>query len=582
MCDFIDKKVIIYGVGRFRKDFLYIFDKLNIKYSVTDNEQLVSIEKKVKYFKCLEKENKNNYVVVVCEYNKEDAINNLENMGYVYKKNYWIAEDLFQELDKKYIQNITEDLFGTIDHLFFEKIRGKKLVIWGTGNYSSELIKANPQIKIDYFIDSNSKITGKLYNGKTIKHPDMIQDWKNIYIIIATINYYYEIRDYLIEVGLKENIDFALYRTALHSPFKTQKPSEMLLKTIYDKPLKKRNCFEPFSHIEVNYEGGMCLCCPNRIEIPGGYLYKVSFNEAWTSIVSKIIRLSMINRTFSFCNKNNCPNLNFNDEIMNRDNIICEDDYKMKQTLYPEHINIGIDNSCNLKCTTCRNKMKVANKEEKKRINIIADKLLEVVPYTKTLVMAGNGEIFFNECYKKIWIKNENEAKRDTIYVISNGILFNAENWNKLKQSYNNIKLTISVDASTKKTYDRIRRGGDFNKLIKNLKYASMLRKSGELKFFQLNYVIQSLNCFEMDKFVMMAKKFNADRVYFTRVMNWGTYSTSEFEKISLFDNKDRVKDKYIELFKSSILKDPIVDLSFLYNFTDSNGEYIIKKIVDE
>lgn len=81
--------------------------------------------------------------------------------------------------------------------------------------------------------------------------------------------------------------------------------------------------------------------------------------------------------------------------------------------------------------------------------------------------------------------------------------------------------------------------------------YASQLRKIGELSYLRFNFVVQRQNFQEMIPFVEWGKRLGVDELFFTKILNWGTYSREEFRDISMME-EDGI---------TPIMKDPIVDL---------------------
>jgi len=122
--------------------------------------------------------------------------------------------------------------------------------------------------------------------------------------------------------------------------------------------------------------------------------------------------------------------------------------------------------------------------------------------------------------------------------------------------------LTASIDAATKDTYEYIRRGGKFETIKKNMEFAGKLRKTGELSYFRMNFVVQKENYKEMPLFVEWGKEIGADEVFFTKILNWGTYTDEEFKEISMMEADGVTPKKELkEIMKLKIMNEPIVDM---------------------
>ena len=73
----------------------------------------------------------------------------------------------------------------------------------------------------------------------------------------------------------------------------------------------------------------------------------------------------------------------------------------------------------------------------------------------------------------------------------------------------------ISVDAGSKEVYEKVRRGGDWNKLIENFEFISTL----EIPHFGLSMVVQDSNYKDIPKLIEIRDKyFPNGYVYFQKI----------------------------------------------------------------
>jgi hypothetical protein len=70
-----------------------------------------------------------------------------------------------------------------------------------------------------------------------------------------------------------------------------------------------------------------------------------------------------------------------------------------------------------------------------------------------------------------------------------------------------------------------------------------------------------------MPDFVRLGRRFNADRVYFSRAVNWGTWSAAEHEDQSVWNPHHPLHAEFARVVADPILDDPIV---FLGNVADA------------
>lgn len=339
-------------------------------------------------------------------------------------------------------------------------------------------------------------------------------------------------------------------------PIEFLKPSEMFIKTINSSQKNiKCNNLEETGYIDS--DGYLWGCCPGWVKFPfGNFLKEQDFYDKY---MARIIKLSSLNKTYCFCNLNLCK---YNNQGQRKE-------FKTKP--YPKELTIAFDKTCNLKCSSCRKCYYTADKKDKQRQNKIIESLIKSGWLDKSImIMAGQGEVFYSDIYRKILMSN---VKRDTIRILTNGTLFNEKNWNLIKEIYINIYVEISIDAATKETYQKLR-CGNFDYLLKNLRMLGELRKENRIKWLQFNYVVQKDNYNEMKDFVELAKHLNADMVQFTRLNNWGTFTKNEYKDKCLIIDDRYLQYDFYNILMDPVFKDKIVDIQSFEEFISNSHEY--------
>lgn len=525
-------RYIIYGVNRVTKDFIYIFNNLEILY-LTDS--FVNTKNIWGYkTQCLEDALKDTSYdqIILCDFDKKKKEENLQNKGLRYGKDYVYEEDFFTRLDEVSVP--------------FDR----KVLVWGTGNKSHCLMDQNLTFSIEAFIDSYKK--SDKFLGRPVFSPAEIRNWKKYFIVIA-VEQDREIFEELTGYGLAEGEDFVSYRKIIYLP------SEMLRKTIFDESNYELECNTMLNHLEIQDQGNTRCCCTTFVKPNLGNVFEKKSSEIWNSNLHKIMCLSTENRTFSFCDKTMCPL--FVAKKSEKRNLN-EHPYKVMKTS-PEVLMLAYDSSCNLSCSTCRKELHFAKGEELETVNKITEIVKEeYMSKCRFLILAGNGEVFASSAYRDIY---ESEVcDPQFIRLLSNGMLFNQKNWKRFVKKYSTqkIMLTVSIDAATKKTYESIRRNGNFDILKKNMEFASELRKKGSLCYFRINFVVQRENYQEMIPFVEWGEKLGVDEIFFTKILNWGTYSDEEFAKVSMMESDGITpRPELKEVLECPIIKNKIVDL---------------------
>lgn len=339
--------------------------------------------------------------------------------------------------------------------------------------------------------------------------------------------------------------------------------SEMMRKTIYAPSKQKINCVYPFSSARLDGNGTMNLCTCAKM-VAGNVLHGHA-ETAWNSVVATITRLSMVNQTYSFCDKAECNVFNIGKLPILEGNIE-ESSYERTAPSTPVSLQMNYSSACNLYCETCRKERIIISDIQKQRSMEIAKKAIPLIKKGNRVTIAGNGEVFLDPSYQYILDRMEELYHEGLNWeILTNGNLMTKEKIDHiLKYSGNSIIFLVSIDAATKDTYLKIRRGGNWERLIENLRYVGQQKKEGKLSIFQLNFVVQSRNVKEMGEFVQLAESVGANSVYFTALKDWGIYGIDEFKKMDIRDEEGSIKSEYRKYFEDPILRSPIVIMDAL------------------
>lgn len=552
------KKIVLYGDERYVRDFIYVFDFLAIEY-IIDDEKKESIE------------SWDNLFVIICKYDELTAIDYLENKGLRRNVDYASAASFFYCLDFP-IREIAEE---------------KNVYVWGTGDKSHtffhEFVEKYPEVNIVGCIDSNLEKAGKTWFRRPVYSKECIDELKDAFFIIATTDYYTEIQDFLINHGKIKNKDFIHYSDINHWA------SWMMRETVYDIPKLDYMCPKPFSEVELFPEGRISAC----VGIPGnpmwaGQTYYSEFYDIWHSNVMKILRLSVINGTYTFCNRKKC-NILANSEFQEIDinelhyhfhrkksvmdkiskksvfvhnTVFHADNYKKKTREYPKTVMCGYDRTCNLHCPSCRKEIYIANGKEKEQLLSYTERMKkELFGNVECIKVSGSGEVFASDVCKSILYDTELVKKVRKIGILSNGTLFNKERADRLLELYDEIKVFISMDGSQKETAEKLRAGADFARWKENMEYLGYLRRKEKLSFFAFNFVVQRENFREMPEFAKMCLGFHADAIKFSKIFNWGNSSADEFQEISMFNEDDEMLEELQEVIRNPIFQRPEIHL---------------------
>ncbi len=110
----------------------------------------------------------------------------------------------------------------------------------------------------------------------------------------------------------------------------------------------------------------------------------------------------------------------------------------------------------------------------------------------------------------------------------TNGQLWDRRAWEDLGLKGRVRNAHISIDATKPDTYAFARRGGSFERLLKNLEFVRELRRSGEVSHLEFSMVVQSRNFREIPDFIALGAEYAADRVSFQMIRKRDLFSADE------------------------------------------------------
>lgn len=341
-------------------------------------------------------------------------------------------------------------------------------------------------------------------------------------------------------------------------------------------------CSKPFKWFEIfpwNEMGEVYLCCAGWLNTSIGNLQYQSVEEIWNGEKSQAIRRSILDGSFKYCNQSLCPYLQTVTGPVGKIEDVKDEDLKVviekeltSLPYGPRAINCSYDRSCNLSCPSCRTEI-IVEIENRQQILEIQGKIQnEALMDAHLLYITGSGDPFGSPFYRK-WLqtmKREDMPNLGEIFLHTNAQLWTPKMWATITGDIQQLVKTteISIDAASSETYSINRRGGDFERLLANLEFISKLRKNGPLTTMKISMVVQENNFLEMPDFVRLGKHFNVDTVFFSQLVNWGTYSEEEFSDCAIHLPEHPKHSEFLDLLENGIFDEPIVHLGNLTKAT--------------
>jgi len=384
---------------------------------------------------------------------------------------------------------------------------------------------------------------------------------------------------------------------------------------------KKGFCVAPFRNAEFLTSGEVWQCVSGNwseeekrwvnawiTSGPAGNILTDKWEDIWNSETAQKLRESMHDGSMKYCDESECGFLHkwnretvddsvydngyfpifdestfhklWNNKTINPDGkekyqkIIEEKITKLETG--PECVIFSHDRSCNLKCPSCRTDFIKNTGIELTKSEKIQSKILEfALDDANELYITASGDPFGGKTWRELLksLTMDKYPKTKNLHLHTNANGWTEKMWNLLSNLHLIPRITaeISIDACTKETYDKVRVGGNWDRLSNNLDF--IFTKIPNLDFVRLTFVVQDNNYKEMVGFVEKAdrlQKLNGlkTEVNFIHINNWGTFNDVEFKVKNMADaNHTENTEFLIESQKVKDLKEEYQNLQIFTNF---------------
>ena len=339
--------------------------------------------------------------------------------------------------------------------------------------------------------------------------------------------------------------------------------------------LSDKFCPMPFTHLATGYKGdAFVCCCPAWVPFAvGNVLEAPSADAVWNSDVAAEIRRSVHDGDFSYCSRTLCSYIaaqklplkaEITDPLLRR--YIDERSVVLEEV--PQLVELNHDPTCNLACPSCRTEIITATTEEQDTYAESARRV--ILPLLRKVnglsYISGGGEAFASKHYRSILAAlNRTEYPDLYLYLITNGQLATAERWRQFPDLLEMIDiLSVSIDAARAETYERLRRPGKWPSLMKNLELIAEMRRSGSIRRFQINFVVQEENYREIPEFIELGARLGVDSIWLQRVTNYGAYVESAFAKADVTSSLHPQHEELLDILRSPVMSHPAIEMAML------------------
>ena len=307
-----------------------------------------------------------------------------------------------------------------------------------------------------------------------------------------------------------------------------------------NKNLKIKNrCPRPYDTILIDKQGSCYACeCTSWLPQSVGNLQLKSLGEIINSEMQQHLQSSIADGTYRFCNEHQCSYIKSGAVLHGQPDRI-------------QHLRLAIDDSCNLRCPSCRKGMIFHKEGSAYNLGIrLADKINDWLYNYKHPIqvhIGSDGDPFASHVYRHFM---EQTPERDNIKysILTNGLMFR-EFHTRVPYVINNLQeLGVSIDGASKETYEKLRLGGKWEKINENLECISKLKEKHNFRFI-LHFVVQKDNYHEMEDIIQLGKKYNADRVWLNKMEDWNVFTN--FSDVDIFNSKHPLHTDYRKQLRS-------------------------------
>ena len=202
---------------------------------------------------------------------------------------------------------------------------------------------------------------------------------------------------------------------------------------------------------------------------------------------------------------------------------------------------------CNLRCKTCFfSNPDTADKFQKPmRLEDFRKMAANVFPRARMLTLSCSAEPLITPNFDR-YLEVAGRYKVPVTGFITNGILMKETVMESAVR--NGIdEITISIDGATKQTYESIRQGGKWEKLLAGLDVMNEVkaRLGAKRPTLRFNFTACQSNMEEIPALIELAEKMSVSSVRVREIANWG--GTMDVEKETLSKTPQRYNEIYAE-----------------------------------
>ena len=183
----------------------------------------------------------------------------------------------------------------------------------------------------------------------------------------------------------------------------------------------------------------------------------------------------------------------------------------------PRLLMLGDDNSCNLRCPSCR-AVPQATPFDQARYDRLLNLVTAFAPSIRLLSLAHTGDPFFSPLYRRFLRCFDPGAYPEMrLRLLTNGLLM-PDHWDGMEPWHDRLEIVDqSIDGATAATYERIRLGGTWPALMRALSYIASLK----VPQWVVKFIVQQENFRELPALVELLEPYGVTAIYPMALDRW-------------------------------------------------------------
>jgi len=193
----------------------------------------------------------------------------------------------------------------------------------------------------------------------------------------------------------------------------------------------------------------------------------------------------------------------------------------------PPRIDLEPNNTCNLRCRHCQ-----VTHWSKPAVHLdmpAFNRVLDQFPGLLSIKLQGMGEPFLNR--ELVAMLREGEKRGISMQFITNGTVLDPTAAGQLL-TLQRTHIGFSLDGATAETFQSIRTGASFDKVVANIRELTRRRGKRIYPMISVTAVVTSINLHEIPALVRLAKELGVDSINLqTALTNWGKQEMDDYNE---------------------------------------------------